>query len=364
MNQNWNEAQERLYFEKIYSSAINEVSTINDQNLGVDDRKIAINKASELFFGQFLSEKNAEFMEEKRFIKRSLDLLRSLYGHGGVFAGATIAPHGYLPREELLKYAVITHLLIREPDVFSQLDTIVFSNLFYHQLAYEGKFKALAKHVEEIGKVEPSTSLTEVMGDINRNAHRYTQNYRTIAALQDKGGVQFLISHDADIKLSLKSIIQCVEGTEANNSSFSKMFKISIDCTKILESKGELSVEESEYIKSCLLRNALEVSGRQKKKSPEVWGPIIQQVSQSVDRALSVRNLLSYLNYLPSSEHSHMVVALLAEVDKVKLKQYIKRDYDESSRYDLVVKSGIQYLFTENELLIMCGNRFANDLGI
>lgn len=364
MKQIWSNEDEQSYFEQLFKSAVDEVAAIDYKNLGEADRTKSVNKASAQTFNRFLNNENAEHMDENRFIKRSLDLLRNLYGQGGVFAGATIAPHGYLPREQLLKYAVMTHLLIREPEAFSQLDTIVFSNLFYHQFAYEGKFKAFSKYVDAIGKIEPTTSLTEVMDDVNRNAHRYIQNYRTIAALQDKGGAQFLISHEADMKLSLGVLIECVDGTDANNASFSKMFQISIDCINFLESNGELSAEESNHSKSCLLRNALEVSGRQKKKSPEVWEPIIRQVSEYVDSSLSERNLLSYLNYLPSSEHSHMVVKLLADVDQAKLKQFIKRDYDESARHELVVKSGIQHLFTENELLIMCGNRFTHDLGI
>jgi hypothetical protein len=317
-------------------------------------------------FGQYLDDNHTDILQgEPATIVKGLQFLRRLILPGGPYAHLPLTG-GYscLDFDEIPKYAQLAHLVIKEPETFGHLRETVFKDLIHHQLQYPGRFKSIAKALDKLCQIEPTLTLNEAMADLETNIHDNFRSYTTMAAFQEQGGLARLLESGANIKKTLNRCLEIVEGTVANNKSFGSMFRLTLDCINHLEAEEGITPEEARANRSQLLRNALEVSGRQKSKDAQIWSPIIRELANAVDDSLQPRHLLSYLHYLTLDEIDPSAFRLIAEVDPKVFKQYLKRDYLEPTRFALIERVGIKHLFTENELLVMCGHQFAADLGL
>ncbi|WP_274644308.1 hypothetical protein [Pseudomonas serbica] len=323
-------------------------------------------KAFKNLFGQYLDDNHTEIQQgEPATIVKGLQFLRRLLSPGGPYADLPLTG-GYscLDFDEIPRYAQLAHLVIKEPATFGHLRETVFKDLIHHQLQYPGRFQSMVKAMDKLSQIEPTLSIHEAIADMETNIHDNFRSYVTMAAFQEKGGLARLLERGADIPKTLQACLEIVEGTEANNKSFASMFRLTLDCIQHLEAKEGISLEDARASRSQLLRNALEVSGRQKNKDAKVWSPIIRELAGAVDSSLQPRHLLSYLHYLTLDEIDPSALKLIAEVDPKLFKKSLKRDYLEPVRFGVIHKAGFKHLFSENELLVMCGHQFAADLGL
>lgn len=322
---------------------------------------------SAVSFMNFQGDQNLEKTPDMdRFFKRSLNLFRELYGKGGVYEGRNIYEQYYLTHVTAQKFAVLAHLVIREPQDFACLENVVYGSMLHHYLTNPVFFKFMAKHIDRLGDMESSLKVSEVMSGVVTNMHQYLIGERAMAAIKERGGLSYLIENGIDLKFMLPRFMQIFEKMSKHdfNPPFESMFRLTLECIENLERNGEMTIDESKPYRGQLLRHTLEVSGRSLRKEPEIWTPLIRELAGAFDASLNPRNLLSYLYYIPSKERDPEIIKLLAEGNPDDFKKSLEDNYFKADRYSLIVNAKIKHLFTENELLVMCGEKFSNDLGI
>lgn len=294
---------------------------------------------------------------------KGLAFLREIFAPEGPYAGVPFGTFIFLETSECPKYAMLVHLVIREPETFGHLRNDVFSDLVHHQLVYPARFKAIEKALDQLGRFENNWPLGEAMADAVTNLHDHLRDYHTMAAFQDQYGFASLLAHGSDVKATLHRCLEIVEGTAANNKSFSSMFRLTQDCINHIEQEGA-DPDLVDASRKHLLRNALEVSGRQKTKDAEVWAPMIRELAHALDDTLDTRHVLSYLNYLPTGEQDPGIRQFVDKLDAAEVKKSIKRDYVKDEQYAFICRADLKQFYTENELLILLGHKFSNDLGL
>jgi hypothetical protein len=353
------------YYQRLLDIAIEGKKNLFASEPDLEKRAELHAKAFRGLFWQFLNDDQKDIKAgSPPVVAKGLDFLRRLLGPSGPYEGQVPGGYSCLDFDEIPRYAYLAHLAIKEPETFGYLRPTVFDSLIHHQLESAGRFKALSKALNKLCQLEPTLPLDDVMSDIEANIHDHLTSYVTMAKYQEQGGLARLLEKGADIKAMLHSCLDIVEGTEAKDKSFASMFRLTLDCINHLEAQEGITPEEASANRSQLLRNALEVSGRQKNKDPGVWSPMIRELAGAADESLTPRDFLSYVYYLTPEEYDQNAIKLMAKGDPERFKQYLKRDYLQSGRYAFIHKAGIQNLFTENEILTMCGHQFAADLGL
>lgn len=353
------------YYQRLLDIAIKGKEKLFASEPDLEKRAALHAKAFRGLFWQFLNDDQKDIKEgSPPVVAKGLDFLRRLLGPGGPYEGQVPGGYSRLDFDEIPRYAYLAHLAIKEPETFGHLRETVFDSLIHHQLEYAGRFKALSKAINKLCQLESTLPLDDVMAYIEANIHNHLTSYVTMAQYQEQGGLARLLEKGADIKAMLHSCLDIVEGTDAKDKSFASMFRLTLDCINHLEAEEGISPEEARAGRSQLLRNTLEVSGRQKNKDPGVWYPMISELADAADSSLDGRHFLSYFYYLTPDEFDPNALKLMAEVDPKVFKQYLKRDYLEPTRFALIESVGVKHLFTENELLVMCGHQFSSDLGL
>ncbi|WP_274644309.1 hypothetical protein [Pseudomonas serbica] len=294
---------------------------------------------------------------------KGLAFLRQIFAPEGPYHGVTMGSFTFLQPAECPKFAMLAHLVIREPETFGHLRQDVFSDLVHHQLVYPARFRDIKKSLNELGWFENNLPLDVVMADAVSHLHEHLRDYTTMAAFQDQCGFASLLAHGSDVKATLDRCLEIVEGTPANNKSFSSMFRLTQDCINHIEQEGT-DPDLVDASRKHLLRNALEVSGRQKSKDADVWAPMIRELAHALDYTLDTRHVLSYLNYLPAQEQDPAIRQYVDKLDAAEVKKCIKRDYVKDEQYAFICRADLKRFYTENELLILLGHKFSSDLGL
>ena len=293
---------------------------------------------------------------------KGLAFLRQIFSPEGPYAGVPFGTFTFLDKNECPKFALLAHLVIKEPETFGHLRKDVFSDLVHHQLVYPARFKAIEKELKTLCQLEPTQAFDEVMADAVTNLHDHLRDYHTLAAFQDQCGFASLLAHGSDVKATLDRCLQIAEVTAANNKSFSSMFRLAQDCINHLDQEG--NADQADASRKQLLKHALEVSGRQKTKDADVWTPMIRELAHALGDELDTRQVLSYLNYLPMGEQDPTIRQFVDKLEAADVKKSIKRDYVKDEHYPFICRADLKQFYTENELLILLGHKFSSDLGL
>jgi hypothetical protein len=295
---------------------------------------------------------------------RGLAFLRQLFSPEGPYPGVPVGSFTFLEKSECPKFALLAHLVIKEPETFGHLRKEVFSDLVHHQLIYPARFKVIEKALKTLCQLEPTQAIGEVMADAVTNLHDHLREYSTMAAFQDQCGFASLLAHGSDVKATLHRCLEIVEDTEAKTKSFSSMFRLTLDCINHLDQTGGIDADQVDASRKRLLASTLEVSGRQKTKDPEAWTPMIRELAHDLGDSLDTRQVFSYLNYLPMDEQDPAIRQFVDKLDAREVKECIKRDYVKDEQYPFICRAGLKQFYTENELLILLGHKFSSDLGL
>jgi hypothetical protein len=298
------------------------------------------------------------------YLNKGLELLRKLYLPGGPLHDTPMTPVWYIPKEGVVKYAPLVHLVMTEPQHFGHLQDAVFETLMTAILWKRALAKGVGKHIKAMGGKEASVQYTELIEHLCKNTHKYVNSYSSVAGVQDLGGLQWLKDRGADIPKCLDRFLDGIETTEANNKSFGQMFRVTMDCINELESTGQLSPEDAKLKRGSVLIGALEVSGRQKARDAEFWRPIIKEAMSNSSAQPDVRQILSYAFCTPDTEVDKALCLRLCQDQVAEVKKVIKRDFGGEAGYRVVVSAGIESLFKPNELYVLMGKTFTAELGV
>lgn len=356
---------EDAFFNGLLQGAKDTRQEIKSADVDRATKKAMLNNASSQTVRKYMQDDTlARSPDKVAFFQKSFDLFRRLYARGGPFSGAGINLNEVVEHDEVPKFAVLVHLVIREPETFGRLRDEVFGVLLHTQLTSPGNFQEMEKQISRFGHWETTLSMSDILADLEVNVHRYIHSHTTMAALQDRCGLSGLVGQGTDIKATLGRCLQLVEGTVADNKSFFSMFRLTLDCIKHLEHEGGIGAEEAADCRKRLLRDAIEVTQRQHAKDVNLWRPMLKEVVQVLDTTMSPGHVLGYMLNQPNENRDTRLLKIAAEMNPREFKKCLKQDYTEKDRYALISRANLQHLFTPNELLIMCGHQFSSDLGL
>lgn len=91
---------------------------------------------------------------------------------------------------------------------------------------------------------------------------------------------------------------------------------------------------------------------------------MIRELAHALDESLDTHQVLSYLHYLPAHEQDPGIRELVDKLDPAEVKKSIKREYVKDEQYAFICRADLKQFYTENELLILLGNKFSTDLGL
>lgn len=298
------------------------------------------------------------------YLTKGLELFRKLYLPGGPLHNTSMSPMWYIPKEGVVKYAPLVHLVMTEPQHFGHLQDSVFESLMTSILWKRALAKGVGKHLKALGGKEASAQYTEIIEQLCKNTHKYVNSYSSVAGVQELGGLQWLKDRGANIPLCLERFLDGIETTQANNKSFGQMFRVTMDCINELESTGHLSAEDAKAKRGSVLIGALEVSGRQKSRDTEFWRPIIKEAMSNSAAKPDVRQILSYACFTPEKDVDKGLCLRVCQDQVEEVKRVIKRDFGGEIGYRVVMAAGIDSLFKPNELYVLMGKTFTAELGV
>lgn len=328
-------------------------------------RKALLTNASTQTFLQYMRDDQFErSLDPAAFFHKSLDLFRRLYARGGPYYGAKIELHPCLEDFEVPKFAILAHLVIKEPETFGHMRHEVFGLLLDHQLAWPIKFAELVKHIDSLRKLEPTLEISDVMAEVGSDAHTYISRYATLVAIQDRGGLLWLLEQGADIKATLKRCLDLVEGTTAGSQAFASMFRLTLDCIDHLEQEVGIDPEQALNSRRRLVRDAIDLSRRQKVKDVNLWRPMLKELVNVMSDTMDTGRFVRCLRDTLPENRDYRLVKVAAEMDPREFKKCLKQDIPQHERYDLICRAELQHLFTNSEMLNLCGHQFSSDLGL
>lgn len=356
---------EASYFKRLLKTARDSREEIYRETPDRASRKALLTNASTQDFLQYMRDDNLERSQDQAaFFHKSLDMFRRLYARGGPYSGAKIVLRPCLEDFEVPKFAVLAHLVIKEPETFGHMRHEVFGLLLDHQLAWPIKFAELVKHIDSLCQLEPTLEMSDVMVEVGANAHTYIGRYQTLVAIQDRGGLLWLLEQGADIKATLNRCLELTEGTTAGSRSFASMFRLILDCIDHLEQEGGINSDQALSSRQRLVRDAIDLSRRQTVKDVNLWRPMLKELVNVMTDTMDSDRVLRCLRDTHNEQRDYRLVKVVAEMDPSEFKKCLKQDIQQQDRYDLICRAELQHLFTKSEMLNLCGHQFAADLGL
>lgn len=298
------------------------------------------------------------------YLTGGLEFFRKLYLPGGPLEGIPMQTIWYIQPEGIAKYAPLVHLVLKEPEHFGHLQENVSTSLMSALFRRPSTIKKVSRHLKTIGGKEAVTQFSDVMESLCANTHVYSTSYVAAVGVQSLGGLKWLKDCGANIQLCLDRFLDGIETTTASSKAFAQVFRVSMDCINELESTGAMGSEDAKLKRGALLTGALEVSGRQKRREPELWEPIIKEARVNSIAKPDVRQVLSYAFNTQKEEVDRQYCLSICVGQEAELKRCLKRDYIGEDRYRVVIAAGLESLFKENELLALRGKTFAAELGL
>ncbi|WP_274644305.1 hypothetical protein [Pseudomonas serbica] len=308
-----------------------------------------------------------KFHEVESLVK-DLTLLRKIFSEGGPFSGVPILmPPDYQPF--IFRITPIIHLLIKEPETFVISGSGGLPQFLADlELLRPGEIEKVGKLLGVIQGVEPTLSFDELMADVRSNIHDLISSNSRLASVQRRGGIEYLLKHDADVSEIIKKCDHSIGNHLYIGESiepFTQIHRLTVDCLNHLEIKSLITPRKAEAIRQQLLSTTLTNAALATDRHDFDWAPMIKAAyTEGAEKNLEGILFLTYIQYTPANE-LNMAIIKEKVADKANyLKSELEEFCDKRVRNELVGKLGIEHLYTSNELLIMRGDQFAGDLGL